>query len=154
MFAKKSSLQFLNFYQGNHTFLGAQSSSTFKDTKTPFQVTYGSGEVAGDIVTDDISVAGLALTGHTFGVATTESVDFSDDSTPFDGLMGLAKSVRYISTTAIWSLSNPPSKALSQQQTLTPIEALAKQGLVTNAITSYKISRLADGKNDGEITFG
>lgn len=43
---------------------------------------------------------------------------------------------------------------LSQEKTLTPIEALVKQGLITKAITSYKISRLADGKNDGEITFG
>lgn len=46
------------------------------------------------------------------------------------------------------------SKTLSNQKTDTPIEALAKQGLVKAAITSYKISRVADGKNDGEITFG
>jgi len=81
-------------------------------------------------------VAGLALKAHTFGVATTERVDFSDDSTPFDGLMGLAQST------------------LSEQKTATPIEALASAGLVKDPITSYKISRLADGKNDGEITFG
>ncbi|KAG5645562.1 hypothetical protein DXG03_005838 [Asterophora parasitica] len=121
---------------GNHTFLGPQSSSSFQDTNTPFKVTYGTGEVQGSIVQDDIVVAGLALKAHTFGVATTESVQFSDDSTPFDGLMGLAQST------------------LSEQRTLTPIEALAKAGLVQDAITSYKISRLADNKNDGEITFG
>ncbi|KAG6844956.1 hypothetical protein H0H87_002070 [Tephrocybe sp. NHM501043] len=121
---------------GNHKFLGSQSSSSFVDTKQQFQVTYGTGAVAGDIVTDDIVLAGLSLKTHTFGVALIESVEFSDNSTPFDGLMGLAQST------------------LSQQQTLTPIEALAKGGLVTDAITSYKISRLADNKNDGEITFG
>ncbi|KAG6898201.1 hypothetical protein C0992_003313 [Termitomyces sp. T32_za158] len=121
---------------GNHKFLGSQSSSSFVDTNKQFEVTYGTGEVAGDIVTDDVSIAGLALKTHTFGVALIESVDFSDDSTPFDGLMGLAQST------------------LSQQQTLTPIEALAKQGLVPEAITSFKISRLADNLNDGEITFG
>ncbi|GLB40508.1 putative peptidase A1 family protein [Lyophyllum shimeji] len=121
---------------GNHKFLGPQGSNTFQDTQTPFQVTYGTGQVSGSIVQDDIVVAGLALKGHTFGVATTESVEFSDNSTPFDGLMGLAQST------------------LSQQQTLTPIEAMAKAGLVKDAITSYKISRLADNKNDGEITFG
>jgi len=121
---------------GNHEFLGAQSSSSFQDTQTPFSITYGSGAVSGNIVTDDISVAGLALPKHTFGVATTESVEFSDNSTPFDGLMGLAQST------------------LSTQKTDTPIEALAKQGLVKAAITSYKISRVADGANDGEITFG
>jgi hypothetical protein len=43
---------------------------------------------------------------------------------------------------------------LSNQQVLTPIEALAKQGTVPAAVIGYKISRLADNKNDGEITFG
>jgi hypothetical protein len=43
---------------------------------------------------------------------------------------------------------------LSEQQTLTPIEALAAAGLVPAAITSFKIPRVADNKNDGEITFG
>ena len=77
--------------------MGTQSSSTFVDTGKPFEVTYGSGQVAGDIITDNIAVAGLALNAHTFGVATEESVDFSSDSTPFDGLMGLAQSVsKYI----------------------------------------------------------
>lgn len=79
--------------KGNHTFLGTTSSSSFVDSGSQFQVTYGSGEVAGDIVTDNINIAGLALDKHTFGVALVESVDFSSDSTPFDGLMGLAQSV-------------------------------------------------------------
>ncbi|KAI0316720.1 aspartic peptidase domain-containing protein [Amylostereum chailletii] len=121
---------------GNHTFLGTQSSSSFTDTKQQFQVTYGSGAVAGDIVTDNLNVGGLALNAHTFGVALLETDDFSSDSTDFDGLMGLAQST------------------LSEQKTLTPVESLAKAGLITDAITSYKISRLADQKNDGEITFG
>lgn len=82
---------------GNHVFLGTQSSSTFVDTQKPFAVTYGSGNVQGDIITDNLAVAGLALPAHTFGVATTESVDFSSDTTPFDGLMGLAQSVCTVS---------------------------------------------------------
>jgi len=44
--------------------------------------------------------------------------------------------------------------SLSNQGTLTPIEILAKQGLISQPTTSYKISRLSDGLNDGEITFG
>ncbi|KAI0635714.1 acid protease [Trametes polyzona] len=121
---------------GNHQFLGPQSSSTFKDSQQEFQVTYGTGAVQGNIVQDNINIAGLALKGHTFGVALAETQDFSDDSVPFDGLMGLAQST------------------LSQQGVPTPVEALAKAGLIDDAITSYKISRLADNKNDGEITFG
>jgi hypothetical protein len=121
---------------GNHQTLGSTSSSTFVASNTPFTVTYGTGAVAGAIITDDITIAGLQLKGHTFGVATQETADFSDDSVPFDGLMGLAQST------------------LSQQKTATPVEALASQGLITDAITSYKISRAADNLNDGEITFG
>lgn len=49
-----------------------------------------------------------------------------------------------------------PSRAqtLSQQKTLTPVESLQSNGLIQQAITSYKIPRLADQLNDGEITFG
>jgi len=119
---------------GNHVFLGQQSSSSFVDTQSPFQVTYGSGEVSGTIVTDDVSFAGLTLKTQTFGTAQTETVQFT--GAPFDGLMGLAQST------------------LSEQKTLTPVESLAKQGLINAAITSYKISRLADQKNDGQVTFG
>jgi len=121
---------------GNHVFLGSQSSSTFTDTGNNFQITYGSGQVSGDIITDNLSIAGLALNKHTFGVALTESVQFSDNSAKFDGLMGLAKST------------------LSTQKVPTPPESLAQQGLIKQAITSYKISRLSDGLNDGQITFG
>ena len=63
------------------------------NTNKPFSVTYGTGSVSGDIITDNIAIASLQLDQHTFGVATTESVDFSDNSTPLDGLMGLAQSV-------------------------------------------------------------
>ena len=63
-------------------------------------------------------------------------MDFSSDTTKFDGLMGLAQS------------------PLSNQGVLTPVESLAKQGLINEAVTSYKISRVSDGLNDGEITFG
>ena len=53
-----------------------------------------------------------------------------------DGLLGLAKG------------------SLSNQGLPTPVEVLAQKGLISQAITSYKISRIADGRNDGEITFG
>jgi hypothetical protein len=106
------------------------------DTQKPFNVTYGTGSVQGNIITDNIAVAGLNLTGHTFGVATTETQDFSADTTQFDGIMGLAQST------------------LSEQRTLTPTESLAKGGQIKEAIVSFKISRLADQKNDGEVTFG
>lgn len=121
---------------GNHVFLGPQSSSSFVDSQKPFQVTYGKGAVQGNIITDDLAVAGLKLPGHTFGVATEETNDFAGDQTLFDGIMGLAQST------------------LSEQKTLTAPESLAKAGQIQEAIVSFKISRLADQKNDGEVTFG
>jgi len=121
---------------GNHQFLGPQSSSTFEDSSSPWNIQYGLGAVSGTVVKDNLVLAGLSLPGHIFGVASQESVEFSDPSTPFDGILGLAKST------------------ISEQQTLTPIESLKANGLVQSAITSYKISRLADNLNDGEITFG
>jgi len=83
-----------------------------------------------------LTVAGLTLTAHSMGVATQESDDFASDSVPFDGLVGLAQST------------------LSEQGVLTPVESLAQQGLISEAITSFKIPRLADNLDDGEITFG
>ncbi|KAJ7671631.1 aspartic peptidase A1 [Mycena polygramma] len=121
---------------GQHQTLGSKSSSTFNASNTPFQITYGTGAVAGFVIQDDVSIAGLQMKGHTFGVSTVETTEFSGDSVPFDGLMGLARST------------------LSYQKTPTPVEELASRQLIPAPITSYKISRASDGKNDGEITFG
>ncbi|KAK4699975.1 hypothetical protein P7C70_g6278, partial [Phenoliferia sp. Uapishka_3] len=95
----------------------------------------GTGNVAGTIIQDDVLIAGLPIAGHSFGVTTSESSDFSDSSVPFDGLMGLAQSM------------------LSEQGVLTPIESLAQTGAVP-AQLGFHLARLSDGTNDGEVTFG
>jgi len=121
---------------GDHNFIGPASSSTFSDSGVSWNITYGTGAVSGTKVTDNVFIAGLALPKHNFGVANNESAQFTDDSVPFDGLVGLAQS------------------RLSEQKNLSPVEALARSNLIAAPITSYKIPRLADGKNDGQITFG
>jgi len=121
---------------GPHQFIGPASSSTFQDTRQPWKIRYGTGSVSGTKVADNLSFAGFSLPAHQFGVAAVESVDFSDPSVPFDGIMGFAQST------------------LSEQGNLTPIESLKANGLVQRAITSYKLSRAADNLRDGEITFG
>ena len=73
--------------------MGEKSSSTFKDTKQPFGVTYGTGAVNGTIIQDDLVMGNFKLVGHTFGVADSETDDFANVRVPFDGLMGLAQSV-------------------------------------------------------------
>jgi len=99
-------------------------------------VTYGTGAVNGTKCQDTLVMGNFTLAAHPFGVADSETNDFASDTVPFDGLMGFAQST------------------LAQQGNLTPIEALAKAGLVSEAISSFKISRLADNKNDGELTLG
>lgn len=121
---------------GNHVFLGTTGSSSFQTSDQQFQVTYGTGAVAGTLCQDNLEVGGLALDAHTFGTADQESVEFSDDTTPFDGLMGLAQST------------------LSEQGVETPPEAMKTAGLIDAAIVSYKIPRLADALADGQVTFG
>lgn len=145
----------MQWTQGVHQFLGANSSSTFVDTKKAFQVTYGSGAVGGTIVTDTLIVAGLTLTNHTFGAANEETVQFAGDPNT-DGLMGLAQSVRLRSLLlfAVVRRGLMAAQTLSNEGVLTPPEAMAKAGIISQAVVSYKISRLQDGKNDGQVTFG
>ncbi|ORY29022.1 aspartic peptidase domain-containing protein [Naematelia encephala] len=121
---------------GPHQALGADVSSTFKATQTPFSVTYGSGSVTGALCSDTMSIAGMTLPNHVFGVTTEESQQFAAAQVPFDGLMGLSFS------------------SLSQQNTSTPIESLAAAGLVIQAVMGFALGRVADGENDGEIIFG
>ena len=84
---------------GQHQTLGTTTSSSFVDSQQPFQVTYGSGEVAGTIVQDNVVMAGLQLNKHVFGTANQETVQFT--GAPFDGLMGLAQSVSFSARYAI-----------------------------------------------------
>ncbi|TFK40260.1 aspartic peptidase domain-containing protein [Crucibulum laeve] len=121
---------------GNHTRLGPHTSTTFNDTMEQWSITYGTGAVSGHLVQDDITIAGLKYSRLKFGVARNASDEFTSNTIPFDGLLGFAKST------------------ISQQQTPTLLESLHKVGLIKNAIASYKIPRLADGKDDGELTLG
>lgn len=119
-----------------HQHLGSSDSDTFTALNTPFSIQYGTGNVAGNLASDNVGIAGLTITNYTFAVTTQESSDFGDDSVPFDGLMGLARS----------ELSNAGQP--------TPIDALFSQGKVQVPVMGYHLGRLADGYNDGEVTFG
>ncbi|KAK0522991.1 hypothetical protein OC835_006393 [Tilletia horrida] len=119
-----------------HQRLGTDTSSTFKPTSNKFSITYGTGSVSGYLAHDDVDIAGLKLANHTLGVALQQSRDFTDPSVPFDGLMGLARS------------------ELSNAGTPTPIDALFASGQVSAPVMGYRLGRVADGRNDGEVTFG
>jgi hypothetical protein len=44
--------------------------------------------------------------------------------------------------------------ALANQRTLTPIEALGRSGAIASSAMGYALGRVADGVNDGTVTFG
>ncbi|KZO96681.1 acid protease [Calocera viscosa TUFC12733] len=118
----------------SHPYLGSTTSSTLVNTKVSFEDFYGTGGVSGVIVSDQVELAGFAMPNYKFGMATLEEAIFSGMSG--DGLMGLSKS------------------SLSQMGLPSPAQYLYNGGAIPEPITSIKISRLSDGLNDGEITFG
>ena len=121
---------------GGHTSLGSDTSSTFQESNTKFTTEYGSGAVTGIVCEDTMTIAGMTLSQHEFGVSTQETSQFGASSVPFDGLMGLSFS------------------SLSQQHVPTPIDSLASSGDVKQAILGIALGRVSDGSNDGEIVFG
>ncbi|KIY43780.1 acid protease, partial [Fistulina hepatica ATCC 64428] len=121
-----------------HTSLGPKSSSSFFENSThEWAVQYGYGYVSGRLASDSIHVLdGFQLDSFTLGVADVGSEDVTGPGVPFDGILGLAKS------------------ALSTGRNSTLVDALYDHGLIDQPIVSYKIPRLADAMNDGEVTFG
>ncbi|KAG6813898.1 hypothetical protein H0H92_005747 [Tricholoma furcatifolium] len=123
---------------GTHHFLGPNSSSTYTNTTRAWKIEYGTGAVSGSIITDTVSIAGMKLIKHTFGVADRETPQFTLDYIPFDGILGLAK------------------KDISRQHVPTVLESLVRTGKLSHPIASYHIPRFADGvaNNNGELTLG
>ncbi|EGG09113.1 uncharacterized protein MELLADRAFT_34629 [Melampsora larici-populina 98AG31] len=119
----------------NHPALNVDS-STLHITDTKFNVSYGTGNVQGLLVQEDITIGGLLLQHHTFGGVTSASNEFAGSTIPFDGLMGTAKS------------------SLSSQKVITPIEAMAKAGIISGAFIGYSLGRVSDNQNIGQATFG
>lgn len=65
------------------------SSSSSEEQSGTFEISYGDGSAAsGPIYTDDVSVAGVSVTGQTFSAVTSESGNLV--GAPSDGLMGMA----------------------------------------------------------------
>lgn len=63
------------------------SSSSFKNSSTPFQITYGSGQVAGNLATDTVTLAGHTVNSQTFAIADQVSQGLLDGNVA--GIMGM-----------------------------------------------------------------
>lgn len=118
----------------------------------PFRA--GTGEAAGVVISDTISLSSGSLRqpNLTFGITLQESEEFSDPSTVFDGLMGLAR-VSESQRRSRSQLTSFVQSQLSNIQTPTYIEALANSGTVPAAQVGYKLASVGDGRQDSEITF-
>lgn len=73
-----------------HNTFGPGDSNTYTDNQKPFSISYGTGKVEGNLVTDTISVAGISVK-YSFGLASKASDDFTRFA--FDGILGMSMSL-------------------------------------------------------------
>ncbi|PKI83010.1 hypothetical protein MVES1_002926 [Malassezia vespertilionis] len=121
---------------GNRNKLGKSTSSSLHTKSKQYKISYGTGTVTISEASDSMSIAGMKLSHFNFGVASKESGDFGGSNVPFDGLLGLG------------------GKSLSTTGDDTPIQALYNQKQVDQPVVGYRLGRVADGDNKGQITFG
>lgn len=106
------------------------ASSTTQSGDTSFSVSYGSGQVSGNLVTDEIKVADMSFS-YQFGMASNVSDDFVHFA--FDGILGLSME---IGANANFLQAVQDNKALDRN------------------IFAVALDRAADGPNTGVISFG
>ncbi|WFD00657.1 hypothetical protein MYAM1_003408 [Malassezia yamatoensis] len=114
----------------------SNSNSLSVDNSEQYKISYGTGSVTVSKATDSMTIAGMQLNKFNFGVASKETSQFGGSNIPFDGLLGLGGS------------------SLSTTKMTTPIQALANNNKISNPIVGYRLGRVADGDNKGQITFG
>ncbi|KAF9902080.1 hypothetical protein EC991_005286 [Linnemannia zychae] len=115
------------------------NSTTFKPIKGKFQISqvvfYGDGSaVRGFLGQDRVNVGGLVIEDQVIGLATAQSLSFSNDV--IDGILGLGFN----------SISCMPG-------TLTPMDNMIKQNLIQAPIFSVWLGRSTEG-GGGEYRFG
>lgn len=77
------------------------SSSSLQESSTPFDITYGSGQAAGFVATDTVTMGGFTISNQGFGLVTNISTNLI--SNPLSGLMGLAwASIAQTGATPFW----------------------------------------------------
>ncbi|KAA1470384.1 acid protease [Dentipellis sp. KUC8613] len=121
--------------RGRRVPLGPSISQTVQSSSDGWNVQYDDGStVTGSIVIDDVIIDGRTLPELRFGTADTLTGTLA--TATFDGIMGFGFS------------------QVSQTRAPTILDALAITKKIPRAISGWKLSRNADGRNDGEIMFG
>lgn len=112
-------------------------SSTFEKDGRIFNVTYGSGPVAGVFNKETITVGDLEVAGAEFAEITKVSfgpLNIAYAMGKFDGLLGLG------------------FNSISEYNLPTPFELMVQEHLIPEPIFSFYLQ--ADSSQDGELTFG
>ena len=116
-----------------HNKFGKPNSDTLTTTTKTWKVEYATGKVAGSVVNDTITLAGMDI-DLSFGLASDVSDDFL--TYPMDGILGLAR---------------PRSNELNVPSFL---EVLKTEGRLKANVFGMSFQRHSDNTNDGEISFG
>jgi len=119
----------------HHHRYDSTASSTYVANGTDFDITYGSGNIKGFISDDVVGLGDLLVKGQDFAEVTKED-GLAFDFSKFDGIMGLAfDSISVDHVTPVWY-------------------NLLKQGLVSQPMFSFYLSKDAGAVVGGELTLG
>jgi len=118
-----------------HTRYDSSKSSTFIKNGTAFNITYGSGTVAGLLSSDNINIGGLIVKSQTFA-ETLEEPGLAFDVAQFDGIAGMAfVTISVDHVTPLWY-------------------NILSQGLVQSPQFSFWLSKTPTGSGGGELDLG
>jgi hypothetical protein len=119
-----------------HTIYDPKKSSTSKKATGSWKISYGDGSSAsGDVWTDTVTVADVAIPGQAIELAKKLSTSFLQDNSN-DGLLGLA-----------W----PSINTVSPKSVATPVQNMITKKLISQPLFSVKLSR---GTAPGFYSFG
>ncbi|TFY71344.1 hypothetical protein EVG20_g1657 [Dentipellis fragilis] len=122
--------------RGNHNGIGSVSSpQTFANLNRAWSTGYEDGQgINGAVFSDNVFIGGKGISGMVMGTAQTATQDIAESRE--DGILGLA------------------TGRFSRTGGLTLLDSLVHAQIIPEAVTGWKLSRKADGLNDGEIVFG
>jgi len=119
----------------NHKKYDSSQSSTYKKNGTSFSIQYGSGSLTGFLSTDTVNIAGLDVKGQSFAEAMNEPGNTFVNA-PFDGILGMAfDSISVDHATPVWY-------------------NLVSQGLVSQPLFTFWLSKWQSAQAGGELTLG
>ncbi|XP_017488763.1 PREDICTED: lysosomal aspartic protease-like [Rhagoletis zephyria] len=119
----------------DHNTYNSNISSTYQPNGESFAIQYGTGNLTGYLVADTVSISGLAITGQTFAVATSEPGNTFVDS-EFDGILGMGY------------------QTISVDNVLPPFYNLYSQGLIDSPVFAFYLTRNGTSLQGGELTLG